>query len=65
MKKRGRPPKEVTKSKCFRVRLEPDEYEKLKFTSDILGISECDVMRNGLNTMLRIAKYREREQENE
>ena len=65
MKKRGRPPKEVTKSRGFILRLEPDEYEKLKFTSNILGISMSNVLRDGLNTMFRVAKYRERERENE
>lgn len=40
--------KNNTKSERFNIRLSPGEAEKLRSTSEKLGVSMADVIRNGI-----------------
>ena len=46
---RGRPKKDNPKNREYRLRMSDDELQKLKRTSDELGITMSDLVRTALN----------------
>lgn len=46
---RGRPKKEVKRSKEYRIRLLPEEYEHIKILSEQSGTTMANVIRSCVN----------------
>lgn len=46
----GRPKSDNSKGTMFRVRIDKETEKKLEFTSEELGITKSDVVRNGIES---------------
>ena len=49
--RKGRPPKDDSRDKQYRIRLSDEELKKLEFCCKKTGLSKADVIRKGIETV--------------
>lgn len=61
MKKRGRPPKENSREKQYRLRLNEEEYAKIEYLAARKGVTAADILRKGVDILFIVEKLYDEE----
>lgn len=59
MNKRGRPAKEGSKNKQYKMRMSEKEVAMLEYMADKKGLSKSEIVRDSLRTYYNLLKYQD------